>query len=235
MNIVTFEDKIINSTYPGRGIVVGMTPDEKNLVQVYWIMGRSENSRNRIFEMDGEFIRTKAYDEKKLTDPSLVIYYPSRIFEQFHIVTNGDQTDTIVEFLKQGKCFEGALKTRAFEPDPPNLTPRISSIIDTDNKTYKMAILKTINNDSRFESKIFYEYHHFIAGAGHCLTTYEKDGNPLPSFQGEPYIVRLFNDISENADTFWNYLNTENRVSLFVKFINIKTKEQTIKIINKNK
>lgn len=235
MNHITFEKKLTDSSYPGRGIVAGMTPDGENMVQVYWIMGRSENSRNRVFEAEGNEVRTKAHDEDKLTDPSLVIYYPCRIFRQFHIMTNGDQTDTIVEFLSQGKCFEGALKTRAFEPDPPNFTPRISSIIDTDDMSYKMAILKTINNDSDHEAKIFYQYLRFIEGYGHCLTTYEGDGNPLPSFQGEPYLVKLFNDIDENAETFWGYLNQENRVSLMVKFINVKTGKLDMRIINKNK
>ena len=230
----TYENKLKNSTYPGRGIVIGMTPDGQNTVHVYWIMGRSVNSRNRVFEMDGSFMRTKAYDEAKLTDPSLVIYYPIKNLGNSHIVTNGDQTDTIYEYLVNDSTFEEALYTRRFEPDPPNFTPRISGISDMESMNYKLSILKTVDNDEKLEQKCFFSYVNYIKGTGHCITTYEDNGTPLPSFEGEPYKVALFNDIDETLKTFWSYLDQDNRVSLAVKFINVETGEAKVKIINKN-
>ena len=235
MNTKTFEDKLINSTYPGRGIVIGMTPDMKNIVQVYWIMGRSVNSRNRVFEMDGQFMRTKAFDEALLLDPSLVIYYPMKNTGNSHIVTNGDQTDTVYEYLNNGGIFEAALETREFEPDPPNFTPRISGIVDMDVSGFKLSILKTVDNNEELGQKCFFIYDDFIKGIGHCITTYNDDGNPLPSFSGEPYKVGLFNDMDKTLKTFWEYLDKDNRVSLAVKFIDTKTGEATVKIINTNK
>ena len=222
--------KFTNS-YPGRGIVIGMTPDGKNMAQVYWIMGRSENSRNRIFVLENEFVKTQAYDIAKLSDPSLVIYYAAKHYDNVHIVTNGDQTDTIYEM----KSFENALHTRTFEPDSPNYTPRISGVVDFDGKyIYKLSILKSIGNNPDYCIRQYFNYDNPIAGAGHCIHTYECDSNPLKSFNGEPYIVPVFDCIDETAEFYWNKLNEENRISLFVKFINIETKETNIKIINKN-
>lgn len=235
MSYITHEDKLKNSTYPGRGIVIGMTPDGSHIVQVYWIMGRSVNSRNRIFEMDGQFMRTKAFDEALLTDPSLVIYYPMKNRGNSHIVTNGDQTDTVYEYLTKGRTFEAALETRKFEPDSPNFTPRISGIVDMDVSGFKLSILKTVNNNEKLGQKCFFTYEDFIKGIGHCITTYNDDGNPLPSFRGEPYKVGLFNNLDETLGTFWNYLDKDNRVSLAVKFIDSKTGEAKVKIINTNK
>lgn len=230
----TFEDKLKNSAYPGRGIVIGMTPDGRNVVHVYWIMGRSINSRNRIFEMDGEFMRTKAFDEAKLTDPSLVIYYPVKNAGGFHIVTNGDQTDTIYEYLVNDSTFEEALYTRCYEPDPPNFTPRISGISDMDAMSYKLSILKTVDNNETLEQKCFFSYANYMNGTGHCITTYIDDGNPLPSFEGEPYKVALFNDIDATIEKFWSYLDNDNRVSMAVKFINVEAGAAIVRIINKN-
>lgn len=230
----TYERKLVKSKYPGRGIVIGLTPDKQNIVQIYWIMGRSTNSRNRIFEMDGDFMRTKAFDEALLTDPSLVIYYPIKNYGSSHIVTNGDQTDTIYKHLAIGQTFEDALEKRKFEPDPPNFTPRISGLADTKSQGYKLSILKTINNNEHLEQKCFFSYGDFISGIGHCITTYMDDGNPLPSFGGEPYTVKLFNDIDINLETFHNYLNRDNRVSTAVKFINVNTSKAVVKIINEN-
>ena len=234
MNYKTHETNLINSSYPGRGIVVGMTPDGTNIAQVYWIMGRSVNSRNRVFETDGSFMRTKAYDEAKLTDPSLVIYYPMKNTLDKHIVTNGDQTDTIFEHLHDGSSFEAALNTRQYEPDPPNFTPRISGISDMKTMSYKMSILKTVDNDETLSQKCFYSYKNYIKGIGHCITTYADNGKPLPSFAGEPYKVELFNDINETAERFWSYLDEDNRVSLAVKFIDCKSGKTSMVIINKN-
>lgn len=230
----TFEKKLKKSSYPGRGIIIGMTPDSKNIVQIYWIMGRSVNSRNRIFEMDGDFMRTKAYDDALLTDPSLVIYFPMKTYSSIHIVANGDQTDTIYKHLTIGKTFEDALEKRKFEPDSPNFTPRISGVADIKSRGYKLSILKTVDNNEHLEQKCFFSYGDFISGIGHCITTYSDDGIPLPSFEGEPYKVKLFDDIDVNLNTFWGYLNKENRVSLAVKFINAKTGKAIIKIINEN-
>ena len=222
------ENYKFKSSYPGRGIIIGMTPDGKNMVQVYWIMGRSENSRNRIFAMEDGFVKTEAFDISKLSDPSLVIYYAARNYDNIHIVTNGDQTDTIYEM----KSFEDALATRTFEPDPPNFTPRISGICN--NGKYKLSILKSIDNNSDYCVRQYFNYDKPIAGIGHCIHTYDCDGNPLPSFSGEPYKVPVFNCIDETADYYWNNLNEENKISLFVKFIDIENNKFNIKIINKN-
>lgn len=218
--------------YPGRGIVIGMTPDCGHMAQVYWIMGRSENSRNRIFVMENEFLKTQAFDESKLTDPSLVIYYAARNYDSVHIITNGDQTDTIFEM----KSFENALNNRTFEPDSPHFTPRISGIIDFDDDkhAYKLAILKSIGNNADYCTRQYFNYEKAIAGIGHCIHTYDCDGNPLKSFSGEPYQVPLFNSPEETADYYWNKLNEENKISLFVKFIDIKNKSYITLIKNKN-
>lgn len=228
------EIRLQGNTYPGRGIVCGMTPDGRHLCQVYWIMGRSENSRNRVFEQVGDGVRTKAFDESKMTDPSLIIYYPLRQYQNSHIITNGDQTDTIYEFLREGKTFEQALLTRQFEPDQPNCTPRISGIIYAgETPSYALSILKTIQNDDTMQEKVFFTFDHFSPGEGRCIHTYECDGNPLPSFSGEPYSVELLNDLNENAEKFWGLLDRENRVSLLVKFVDVLDGSVEIKIINR--
>lgn len=225
-----------NNAYPGRGIVIGKTPDGENLVQVYWIMGRSENSRNRIFAKDGEFVKTEAFDESKLVDPSLIIYYPSRVINNAHIITNGDQTDTIYNEIKEGRTFEDALQLREFEPDAPNYTPRISGIVDLDDSknAYKLSILKSLYNNGNYCLRNIYKYEKAINGVGHCIHTYKEDGNPLPSFSGEPYLMPIQDNIENVSDYYWNLLNDENKISLLVKFINIKTKETKIKIVNKH-
>ncbi|HEY1405549.1 MAG TPA: IMP cyclohydrolase [Spirochaetota bacterium] len=221
--------------YPGRGIVLGLSADGGSLVQVYWIMGRSENSRNRIFAEENGFVKTKAFDEKKLTDPSLIIYYPARHTGSSHIITNGDQTDTIFDALKTGGSFEGALSTRRFEPDAPNFTPRISGIIDLADKTalYRLSILKSIPGTDEGCVRNYFAFEKGISGFGHCIHTYAGDGNPLPSFTGEPYLVPLGANVKETAELYWNHLNGENRVSLMVKSISKTTGACEIKIINK--
>jgi IMP cyclohydrolase len=228
-------DRIRKATYPGRGIVIGQSPDGNRIFQVYWIMGRSEGSRNRIFIHEGDTVRTWAFDESKVADLSLVVYHPIRTHGASHIVTNGDQTDTIVEHLAQGGTFESALDTRAFEPDPPILTPRISGIVDLDDEAaaYRLAILKTVGKSADHPTRHYFTYERFLPGYGHCITTYDDDGDPVPSFSGEPYLVDLLDDIEETADSFWNTLNEDNRVSLLVKSIGPDGASQ-IHIINKH-
>lgn len=230
------EKKLLNNKYPGRGIVIGLTPDGQTLVQIYWIMGRSENSRNRIFEIEDDSIKTKAFNVEKLEDPRLIIYYPIKMVKDYHIVSNGDQTDTICEYIRNGKTFEAALNTREFEPDVPNCTPRISGYINYNlNKSrYALSILKSIDNNQAFCQRSYFYYSNFINGFGHCIHTYAEDGTPLPSFVGEPFIVKLHNNINDNAKYFWNLLNEKNRVSLLVKYIDIGNKKVHFKIINKN-
>jgi IMP cyclohydrolase len=230
-------ERLRNNAYPGRGIILGATPDAKHLVQVYWIMGRSTNSRNRVFEAEGDAVRTKAFDESKMTDPSLIIYYPARVFAAHHIVTNGDQTDTIVEHLQKRSTFEAALATREFEPDAPNYTPRISGVTNLDDGAkyaYQLAILKTGQNDPDHGERFFFHYKRAIAGVGHCIHTYQEDGNPLPSFEGEPYPVRLFDDVEETARFYWRILNEENRVSLLAKFIERSSGKARLRTLNKH-
>lgn len=226
-----------SNEYPGRGIIIGMSPDSKHMVQVYWIMGRSMNSRNRVFEEENGFVRTKAFDESKLVDPSLIIYYPARHCDNCHIITNGDQTDTIYNELLNGGSFEGALDTRCFEPDAPNFTPRISGIAYMGNSqyAYKLSILKSYNNDGTTSIRQYYNYEKGILGIGHCIHTYVGDGNPLPSFTGEPYELELFDDIDKTAEYYWDALNNGNKVSLLVKYISLVDGSFKIKIFNKNK
>lgn len=225
-----------SNRYPGRGIIIGMTPDGTRLVQVYWIMGRSENSRNRIFvlEEDGS-VRTEARDPAKLTDPSLIIYYPVRQSGGAHIVTNGDQTDTIADFIASGGTFEDALRTRTFEPDAPNFTPRISGIVQPGDKSaaYKLAILKSNRGSEALAQRHFFTYEQPLAGFGHLIHTYQGDGNPLPSFEGEPKLVPLFDDANQTLDYYWQRLDEENRISLLVKTIPIDGGEAVITIRNK--
>lgn len=228
--------KLEENSYPGRGIILGLTPDEENFIQVYWIMGRSENSRNRVFIREKENVRTEAFDQEKLEDPSLIIYYPIKSINDNHIISNGDQTDTILNFLLNGKNFEEALETRKFEPDAPNYTPRISGLINLDDNkyAYRLSILKTILNNPKYCIRQFYNYETAMPGVGHCITTYFEDGNPVPSYSGEPFIVNTFNDINFTAEYYWDKLNPENKVSLLVKFINRKTKNISFKILNRN-
>lgn len=225
------------TSYPGRGIVIGRTPDGKKAAIAYFIMGRSANSRNRVFVEDGEGIRTEAFDPSKLEDPSLIIYAPVRVLGNKTIVTNGDQTDTIYELMDKQFTFEQALRTREYEPDAPNYTPRISGILhfDNGNYNYAMSILKSNNGNPDACNRYTFAYSNPIAGEGHFIHTYMGDGNPLPSFEGEPTLVDIPNDINEFADIVWNNLNEENKVALFVRYINIEDGTYESKIINKNK
>lgn len=224
------------NTYPGRGIMIGQSPDGKNAVIAYFIMGRSVNSRNRVFEETDGGIITKAHDESKLEDPSLIIYAPVRTEENNIVVTNGDQTDTIVKFLKDGMSFEDALRTREFEPDEPNFTPRISGILTFDDGsfTYKMSILKSSDEKGSACSRYFYEYPS-IAGVGHFIHTYNCDGDPIPTFTGEPERIAMCDDIDEFADSLWSALNADNKISLYVRYVSLDGSLDKTRIINKNK
>ena len=219
--------------YPGRGIALGKSADGKRGTVVYFIMGRSVNSRNRIFEETEDGIRTKAFDESKMTDPSLIIYHPVRTFGRGLIVTNGDQTDTIRDFLEKGLPFDQALRTREFEPDGPNWTPRISGLLSPDG-SYKLSILKAADPEGSACSRYTFEYPG-IGGKGHFISTYETDGTPLPSFQGEPREVHFGNETArELAQKVWAALNAENKVSLFVRTVDLATGETETVIINKH-
>jgi IMP cyclohydrolase len=228
---------LTNNVYPGRGIVIGLTPDGTKLVQVYWIMGRSENSRNRVFiQEENGFVRTEAKDPAKLTDPSLIIYYPAKHLGGAHIITNGDQTDTIHEALQKNGTFESALATRTYEPDAPNFTPRISGLVDLADAqfAYKLSILKSSGNTEDQTLRHTYSYEKALPGFGHCIHTYAGDGNPLPSFAGEPQLVPLANDADTIANTYWKALNEENRISLLVKTIDVESGESQLLIVNKD-
>lgn len=233
MNRKTISEELRNNTYPGRGIIIGKSEDGENMVIVYFIMGRSVNSRNRVFIEQECGIRTEAFDPAKLSDPSLVIYAPVRVIDGKTIVTNGDQTDTIYDFIKEGKTFEEALRTRTFEPDAPNFTPRVSGIVE--NGTYKLSILKSNNGNPDSAQRFFYEYMEPVAGEGHFIHTYLHDGNPIPSFEGDPTPMEIKGDIDSITKEVWESLNEENKVSLFVRTINLKSGEEQTRIINKNK
>ena len=237
MNRVSLEDELKNNAYPGRGIVIGKSPNGKYAVTAYFIMGRSENSRNRVFVEDGEGIRTQAFDESKVEDPSLIIYEPVRVRGIDTIVTNGDQTDTIYDYMEKGWSFEQALKTREFEPDAPNYTPRISGILRVNRGSfdYALSILKSHNGNPDGCDRFTYHYENPIAGEGYFIHTYMGDGNPLPSYEGDPTWVSVSDDISEFTDMIWNSLNEDNKVSLFVRYIDIETGKYETKIVNKNK
>ena len=237
MKTVSLENDLKNNAYPGRGIVIGVTPDGKNAVTAYFIMGRSSNSRNRIFAEEGEGIRTQAFDESKLEDPSLIIYAPVRVRGNETIVTNGDQTDTIYELMEKGQTFEESLRTREFEPDAPNFTPRISGIMHVENAKfdYAMSILKSHDGDSERCDRFTYAYENPTPGEGSFIHTYMGDGNPLPSYEGEPTRVDIKGNIDEFTDMVWNALNDDNKVSLFVRFIDIATGKYETRIVNKNK
>ncbi len=220
--------------YPGRGITLGRSADGKRAVMVYFIMGRSENSRNRIFETTEDGIRTKAFDESKMTDPSLIIYHPVRVVEGTTIVTNGDQTDTIADAYKNGIGFVRALRTREFEPDGPNYTPRISGAMRPDG-SYRLSILKSLDGNPACCQRFFYEYDVPVAGCGHFISTYEQDGNPLPSFRGDPRLISLENESSEElSQKVWTALNEQNKVSLFVRTVDLTTGETDTVILNKH-
>lgn len=237
MKMLSIEQELKSNSYPGRGIIIGKSPDGKKAVTAYFIMGRSENSRNRVFVEDGEGIRTQAFDPSKLTDPSLIIYAPVRVLGNKTIVTNGDQTDTIYEGMDKQLTFEQSLRSREFEPDGPNYTPRISGVmhIENGNFNYAMSILKSNNGNPDSCNRYTFAYENPVAGEAHFIHTYMHDGNPLPSFEGEPKLVEALDNMEEFADLLWNSLNKENKVSLFVRYIDIETGNYETKIVNKNK
>ncbi len=226
-----------NNTYPGRGIVIGRSKDGSKAVTAYFIMGRSVNSRNRVFVEDGDGIRTEAFDPAKLSDPSLIIYAPVRVLGNKTIVTNGDQTDTIYEGMDKQLTFEQSLRCREFEPDEPNYTPRISGILHIENGKYNyaMSILKSNNGNPASCNRYAFAYENPVAGEGRFIHTYMTDGNPLPSFEGEPEWIEIDGDIDEFTNMLWQSLNEENKVSLFVRFIDIVTGKYETRIVNKNK
>lgn len=234
MEKLSIEKQLKENAYPGRGIIIGKSADGTCAVTAYFIMGRSENSRNRVFVEDGAGIKTKAFDESKMVDPSLIIYSPVRVLGKTTVVTNGDQTDTIYDFLQQGKSFEDALRTRTFEPDGPNFTPRISGVVELETNCYKLSILKSADGDESSTRRYFFDYDAPRAGEGHFIHTYEGDGNPLPSFEGEPTQVKLEEDIDAFTAMVWNALNADNKVSLFTRYIDLATGETETRIVNKN-
>ena len=220
--------------YPGRGILLGCSADGRRAVIAYFIMGRSENSRNRVFEITEDGIRTKAFDESRMTDPSLIIYHPVRVVDGTTIVTNGDQTDTVADAFRSGGSWVRALRTREFEPDGPNYTPRISGMVRPDG-SYRLALLKSADGNPACCRRFFYEYDAPIAGQGHFISTYQTDGDPLPSFEGEPRTVELGDETAATlADRLWNSLNADNKVSLFVRTIDLTTGQTDTAIKNKH-
>ena len=234
MKINLFDD-LKSNAYPGRGIVIGRSADGSKAVTAYFIMGRSGNSRNRVFVEDGAGIRTQAFDPSKLEDPSLIIYAPVRVLGNKTIVTNGDQTDTIYELMNQQLTFEQALRTREFEPDAPNYTPRISGIMKVDGEySYALSILKSAGGDPSSCQRFTFSYKTPQSGVGHFIHTYMGDGNPLPSFEGEPKTVEISGDIDEFTNNLWTSLNEDNKVSLFVRYIDIATGDYETRIVNKN-
>lgn len=236
MKAISLAQELSTNAYPGRGIIIGRTPDGKKAVTAYFIMGRSANSRNRIFVEDGDGIRTQAYDPSKLEDPSLIIYAPVRVLGNKTIVTNGDQTDTIYEGMDRQMTFEQSLRSRTFEPDAPNYTPRISGILHIESSTYNYAlsILKSNQGDPDSCQRFTFAYEHPKAGEGHFIHTYQQDGNPLPSYEGEPKLVSIPDDIDAFTKLLWTNLNEDNKVSLFVRYIDIATGDFETKIVNKN-
>lgn len=236
MQMVSIEKELKENAYPGRGIIIGRSADGAKAVTAYFIMGRSENSRNRIFVEDGAGIRTQAFDESKLTDPSLIIYAPVRVLGNKTIVTNGDQTDTIYEGMDMQMTFEQSLRSREFEPDAPNYTPRISGVMHVEKGTYSyaMSILKSNNGDPSSCNRYVFAYENAVAGEGHFIHTYMHDGNPLPSFEGEPKLIQIPDHMETFAETLWDSLNEDNKVSLFVRYIDIATGNYESLIVNKN-
>lgn len=236
MQKLNLREELSGNTYPGRGIVIGKTPDGTKAVTAYFIMGRSSNSRNRVFVTEGEGIRTEAFDPSKLEDPSLIIYAPVRVLNEYTIVTNGDQTDTIYDGMAAGKTFEQSLRIREFEPDGPNFTPRISGVMQIKDGQfhYAMSILKSNNGNPAACNRYTFTYENPVAGEGHFIHTYAQDINPLPSFEGEPKWVEILDDMDEFTNMLWENLNEDNKVSLFVRYIDIATGKYETKIVNKN-
>ena len=237
MKVVSIKEELSSLSYHGRGIIIGKSPDGKKAITAYFIMGRSVNSRNRVFVAEGEAMRTKAFDETKMVDPHLIIYYPVRVLGNKTIVTNGDQTDTIYELMDRQMTFEQALRTREFEDDKPNFTPRISGIIHREGgeMNFAMSILKSAEGDDSSCERFTYAYSNPKAGRAKFIHTYKADGNPLPSFEGEPKTLELPDlDIDSLTELIWENLNEDNKVSLFVRYINIASGETDTRIINKN-
>lgn len=235
MNFSTIEQILGSNPYPGRGIILGKSEDGNYAVIAYFIMGRSENSRNRIFVEDGAGLRTQAYDETKVSDPSLIIYSPVRVLDSRTIVTNGDQTDTVFDVLSQGGAFEDALRARTFEPDAPNFTPRISGLVETGAAfSYRLSILKSGDPAGKSVQRCFYEYGSPASGEGRLIQTYLGDGDPLPSFEGEPVRLKLSGSIDEFSHAIWENLNSDNKISLFTRYISLKTGLTETRIFNKN-
>ncbi len=231
----TMGERILGNPYVGRGIAIGKSEDGKKAAVAYFIMGRSENSRNRVFTMEDGTLFTKPFDATKVSDPSLIIYAALREYENKLIVTNGNQTDTIYEFLANGKCFGSALRTREFEPDAPNLTPRISGMLTFSESdfSYKMSILKSIDAEGTDCARYFFEYP-AKAGMGHFIHTYVTDGNPIPTFQGEPERIIVPNDIDAFTNDIWENLDEQNKISLYVRYINLESGATEERLINKN-
>lgn len=237
MKQLSLAGQLASNAYPGRGIIIGKTSDGKKAVTAYFIMGRSANSRNRIFTEDGEGIRTQAFDPSKLEDPSLIIYAPVRVLGNKTIVTNGDQTDTVYGLMDRQMTFEQSLRTREFEPDAPNYTPRISGILHIEHGkfNYAMSILKSNNGNPDCCNRYTFAYEKPVAGEARFIHTYMNDGNPLPSFEGEPELVDVLDDIDAYTELIWNNLNEENKVSLFVRYIDIEAETYETRIVNKNR
>jgi IMP cyclohydrolase len=233
--MIDLNEYLRKNPYPGRGILLGRSADNRKAVIAYFIMGRSENSRNRVFEETADGIRTRAFDESKMTDPSLIIYHPVRLLENgLLVVTNGDQTDTIRDNVAQGHCYRHALNTREFEPDGPNYTPRISGVVKPDGG-YNLSILKSLDGDPSCCCRYFFEYDRPKAGTGHFIHTYQENRDPLPSFEGEPRRAAVTApDAKTLANELWANLNEENKVSLFVRYVDLATKQQETVILNKH-
>ncbi len=237
MKIRTIEEELNSLAYHGRGILLGRSADGKKAVAAYFIMGRSVNSRNRVCVLEGDAMRTKAFDESKMVDPHLIIYYPVRVLGNKTIVTNGDQTDTIYELMDQQMTFEQALRTREFEDDAPNFTPRISGIIhhEGNGMNYALSILKSAEGDDSSCERFTFAYSDPLRGRAKFIHTYNNDGDPLPSFEGEPKTLYLPDcDIDTLTDLIWNNLNEDNKVSLFVRYIDLESQETETRIVNKN-
>lgn len=235
-DVKAVSEYVKDNPYPGRGIILGISPDASKMVSAYFIMGRSENSRSRVFVKDGDDLVIVPFDEEKVEDPSLIIYHPLRVYKDYIIVTNGDQTDTIRDYLDRQETFADALRSRKFEPDEPNWTPRISGIQWVSHKNipyYKMSILKAGDPDGIICNRFFYEYEG-APGLGHFIHTYETDGNPIPTFQGEPKRVDIPGDINDFAEEIWNSLNSENKISLYIRYTDIDTGKYEDILINKN-
>ncbi len=235
MKTIDLFEELQGNSYPGRGIILGKTADGKHAATAYFIMGRSVNSRNRVFTQTEDGIKTEAADPSKLSDPHLIIYTPVRVLGNKTIVTNGDQTDTIYELMDKQQTFEQSLRTRTYEDDAPNYTPRISGIMHVGEGSYNYAlsILKSADGNPDSTERFTYSYTQPLAGYGHFIHTYMGDGNPLPSFEGEPKKVTIPNDIDEWTQGIWNALNPDNKVSLFVRFIAIDTGKAESRIVNR--